>query len=75
VYPYRAFHIDLVPGAVPKYFRPYAIPFIHLEAFKKELIHLVMIRVLSPQGASEWAFPTFITLSRQKKYWRNKLFL
>ncbi len=61
VYPHRKFHIDLVPEAVPKHFRPYAIPVVHLEAFKKELIHLVKIGVLSPQGASEWASPTFIT--------------
>jgi hypothetical protein len=53
VYPHRKVHIDLVPEAVPKHFRPYAIPVIHLEAFKKELIHLVKVRVLSPQGASE----------------------
>jgi hypothetical protein len=57
----RKFHIDLVPGAVPKHFRPYAISFVYLEAFKKELIHLVKIGVLSSQGASEWASPTFIT--------------
>ena len=43
VYPHRKFHIDLVPGAVPKHFRLFAIPVIHLEAFKKELIHLVEI--------------------------------
>jgi hypothetical protein len=61
VYPHRKFHIDLMPGAVPKHFRPYAIPAIHLEAFKKELIHFVKIGVLSPLGASEWASPTFIT--------------
>ncbi len=61
VYPQRKLHIDLVPGAVPKHFRPYAIPVIHLEALKKELIHRVKIRVLYPQGASEWASPTFIT--------------
>jgi hypothetical protein len=61
VYPHRKFHTDLMPGAVSKDFRPYAIPVIHLEAFKKELIHLVKIGVSSPQGASEWASPTFIT--------------
>ncbi len=60
VYPHRKFHIDLVPGAVPKHFRPYAIPVIHLEAFKKELIYFVNIGVISPQGASEWASPIFI---------------
>jgi hypothetical protein len=48
VYPHRKFHIELVPEAVPKHFRPYAIPVIHLKAFKKELIHLVKIGVLSP---------------------------
>ncbi len=53
-YPHRKFHINLMPGAVPKHFRPYAIPVIlHLEAFKRELIHLVKLGVLSPQGASE----------------------
>ncbi len=61
VYPHKKFHIDVMPGAVPKHFRPYAIPVNHLEAFKKELIHLVKIGVSSPQGASEWASPTSIT--------------
>ncbi len=61
VYLHRTFHIDLVPGAIPKHSRPYPIPVIHLQAFKKELLHLVEIGVLSPQGASEWASPTFIT--------------
>jgi hypothetical protein len=61
VYPHRTFHIDLVPGATPKHSRPYPVPVIHLQAFKKELLHLIKIGVLSPQGASEWASPTFIT--------------
>jgi hypothetical protein len=61
VYPHRKFHINLISGAVPKHFIPYSIPVIHLEAFKKELNHLVKIGVLSPQCASEWASPTFIT--------------
>jgi hypothetical protein len=50
-----------MPRAVPKHLRPYAISVIYLEDFKRELIHLVKIGVLSPQGATEWASPTFIT--------------
>jgi hypothetical protein len=52
-YPHRKFHIDVIPGAKPKHVQPYAIARIHLEPFKKELDHLVCIKVLSPQGASE----------------------
>jgi hypothetical protein len=54
--------------------RPYAIPVIHLEAFKRESIHLVKIGVLSPQGASEWASPTFITPKKDNSvHWVNDL--
>jgi hypothetical protein len=53
VYPHQKFHINLLPDAKPKHLMPYTIPRIHLEAFKKELMHLVAIGVLSPQGASE----------------------
>jgi len=48
VYPHRKFNIDLVDGAA----RLYPVPVIHLDVFKKELLHLVNIGVLSPQGAS-----------------------
>ena len=61
MYPHRKFHIDLIPGAKPKHSRPYAIPRIHLAAFKKELDRLVGIKVLSPTGASKWGSPTYIT--------------
>jgi hypothetical protein len=55
------FHIDLVPGATAKHARLYPVPMIQLHAFKKELHHLVEMGVLSLQGASDWASPTFIT--------------
>jgi hypothetical protein len=45
VYPHKKFHINLVPGARPKHSRPYAIPCIHLAAFKKKLDRLVQIGV------------------------------
>jgi hypothetical protein len=74
VYPHRKFHHDLMPRAVPKHSRPYAIPVIHLEAFKKELIHLVKIGVLCPQGASEWASSTFITPKKDSRvHWVSDL--
>ena len=60
VYPHRKFHIDLDTNAKPKHSRPYAIPRIHLAAFKKELEHLVKLGVLSRTGSSEWGSPTFI---------------
>jgi hypothetical protein len=61
VYPHKKFHINLEPGAKPRHARPYPVPVIHLETFKKELIQLCEIGVLQPQGASEWSSPTFIT--------------
>jgi len=60
VYPHKKFSIEIKDDAVPKHSRPYAVPQIHLEAFKKELDHLVKIGVLSKTGTSEWGSPTFI---------------
>jgi hypothetical protein len=40
VYPHRKFHVDLEPNAKPKHCRPYPLSVIHLETFKKELMHL-----------------------------------
>jgi hypothetical protein len=59
--PHKKFYIDLVPGAVAKHAQPYPVPLIHIAAFKRELLHLVEIGVLSPQVASEWASPMIIT--------------
>ncbi len=43
VFPHQRFHIKLEPGARPKHAYTYAIPHIHLTAFKKELEHLVKL--------------------------------
>jgi hypothetical protein len=75
-YPHRKFHIDidLIPGAIAKHARLYPVPVIHLSAFKNELLHLVKIGVLSPQGASEWASPTFITPKKDGRvHWVSDL--
>jgi hypothetical protein len=68
------FHIDLLPGAIAKHARPYPVPVIHLNAFKKELLHLVKIGVLSPQGVSEWASPTLLTPQQDSRvHWVSDL--
>ena len=59
-YPHKKVHIEIDPNAKPVHKRPYAVPRVHLDTFKRELDHLVEIGVLSPQGMSAWASPTFI---------------
>ena len=60
VYPHKEFTLQLKPDAKPFHSKPYAIPRLHLETFKKELDRLVDIGVLVPTGASLWAAGTFI---------------
>ena len=59
-YPHKEFYLALKPDAKPFHSKPYAVPRIHLETFKKELDRLVEIGVLQPTGASLWAAGTFI---------------
>jgi hypothetical protein len=53
VYPHKKVHIDIDPNEKPVHTRPYLIPRIHLNTFKKELNHLVRIGVLAAQQESE----------------------
>jgi hypothetical protein len=48
---------------------------IHHNAFKKALLHLVEMGALSPQGASEWASPMFITPQKKdgRVHWVSDL--
>ena len=59
-YTKRKIHLEVDPNVVPVHSKPYSVPKVHEEIFKKELHHLVDIGVLSPIGATEWACPTFI---------------
>ena len=59
-YPGEPMHIELEEGAQPVYRRPYPVPVVRMETFRKELEHLVQIGVLSPTRDSEWGLPTFI---------------
>ena len=59
-YPHKKFHIEVDPEAEPVHARAYPVPRIHLETFRKELMHLVKLGVLQPQGVSKWASPLFI---------------
>ena len=52
--------LELKTDAVPTYSRPFPVPRIHLETFKKEIKRLEKIGVLVKCSDSPWASPTFI---------------
>ena len=59
-YPHHKVHLDIMDGAKPVHARPYIIPKINEETFKRELKHLLEIGVLQPCRPTKWASPTFI---------------
>ena len=68
MYPHKQFHIELEPDHTPVHARPYLVPHVHLEVFRRELNHLVKLGVLKPQGSSRWASPSFIIPKRIAPY-------
>ena len=60
VYPHKKIHIELLADAVTKHSRPYSVPQLHLEAFRKKLLRLCKLNILEPIGESKWAHPSFI---------------
>ena len=65
---HKQFHIELEPDHTPVHARPYLVPHVHLEVFRRELNHLVKLGVLKPQGSSRWASPSFIIPKRIAPY-------
>ena len=60
LYPHKKNIIELLPGSQAVHARHYHVPRVHQDTFKRELEHLVELGVLSYQGSSEWASPSFI---------------
>ena len=61
LYNRKQVHLDIKPNAVPIHCKPYAVPHAHKQIFNDEALRLVDQGVLAPVGASEHAYPTFIT--------------
>ena len=60
-YVHKKFTITLKdPNISPIFCRPYPIPMIHQDVFKKELQHLIDEQVQRRIPRSGWAFPTFL---------------
>ena len=51
--------VDLKEDAKPYHSRPYSVPHIHKEQFKKELDSLEKIGILKKDSSSQWAAPAF----------------
>ena len=62
-------HIELEDGLTQVNTRPYSIPCVHLDTFKKEPDHLVKLGVPYRQDNGLWASPSFII---PKKNWMVK---
>jgi hypothetical protein len=60
LYPHEKVHLDLEPDSVPVHVKPYSVPLIQEDAFKKELQHSLDIGVSQRCGPTEWASPAFI---------------
>ncbi len=59
-YPHAKVHLEVdASKPPPKFHKAYPLPWIHLETFKKELLCLVEIGVLSQITGSSHCFPTF----------------
>mmetsp|Transcript_18436 Transcript_18436/g.31223 ORF Transcript_18436/g.31223 Transcript_18436/m.31223 type:complete len:1098 (-) Transcript_18436:1467-4760(-) len=59
--------VELLPEASAVYRRPYPVPQIHKEVFRKELERLCEIGVLKRCGPSEWGLPTFLVSKKDGK--------
>ena len=53
-------NIELKSDSKPHHARPYPVPKIHEEVFKKEVARLCKLGVLRKVNRSEWGAPTFI---------------
>jgi hypothetical protein len=67
VYPHNKVLIDIDPNAKPLHSRPYPIPQIYLNTFKKELNHHVGIGVLAAQQEIEWVSSSFIIPKKDRR--------
>ena len=53
---------------------PFSVPWLHLQAFKKELLRLCAFNVLESMGESKWAHPSFIITKKDGSiHWVSNL--